>query len=125
MKKLFDTLADNTHKQLIEQGEKHAMEIADMRRANLDTQYLLTTKTTPAQTLNDHRATAHFTAITKPSETLFNETTENWPAFQHHLLTEAENPTIDGTRKSQTTNQQTKHMNHSTSSKDPLISLIT
>jgi hypothetical protein len=32
--------------------------------------------------------------MTKPSEKLFDETPENWPAFEHHLLTEAENPTI-------------------------------
>jgi hypothetical protein len=32
--------------------------------------------------------------MTKPSETLFDGTLENWPAFEHHLLTEAENPTI-------------------------------
>jgi hypothetical protein len=94
MKKLFATLAENTQKQLGEQGEKNAMEIAAMKRANLDTQNLLTTKTTPAQTINDHRTTAHFTAMTKPSETLFDGTPENWPAFEHHLLTEAENPTI-------------------------------
>jgi hypothetical protein len=30
MKKLFSTLAENTQKQLREQGEKHAMEIAAM-----------------------------------------------------------------------------------------------
>jgi hypothetical protein len=94
MKKLFTTLAKNTQKQLREQGEKHAMEIAAMKRANLDTQHLLTTKTTPAQTMNDHRTTAHFNAMTKTSETLFDGTPENWPAFEHHLLTEAENPTI-------------------------------
>jgi hypothetical protein len=55
---------------------------------------MLTTKTTPAQTKNDHRTTAHFKALTKPSETIFDRTPENWPAFEHHLLTEAENPTI-------------------------------
>jgi hypothetical protein len=44
--------------------------------------------------MNDHITAAHFTAITKPSETLFDGTPENWPAFEHHLLTEAENPTI-------------------------------
>jgi hypothetical protein len=44
--------------------------------------------------MNDHRTTAHFTAMTKPSETLFGRTPENWTAFEHHLLTEAENPTI-------------------------------
>jgi hypothetical protein len=55
---------------------------------------MLTTKTTPAQTMNDHRTTAHFNAMTKPSETLFDRTPENWPAFEHHLLTEAENLTI-------------------------------
>jgi hypothetical protein len=49
MKKLFSTLAENTQKQLREQGEKHAMEIAAMKRANLDTQNMLTTKIAPAQ----------------------------------------------------------------------------
>jgi hypothetical protein len=43
------------------------MKIAAMKRANLDTQNILTTKTTPAQTMNDHRTTAHFNAMTKPS----------------------------------------------------------
>jgi hypothetical protein len=55
---------------------------------------MLTTKTTPAQAMNDHRTTAHFNAMTKPSETLFDGTPENWSAFEHHLLAEAENPTI-------------------------------
>jgi hypothetical protein len=73
-KKLFATLAENTQKQVREQGEKHAMEIAAMKRANLDTHNILTTKKTPAQTMNDHRTTAHFTAMTKPSETLFDGT---------------------------------------------------
>jgi hypothetical protein len=70
------------------------MEIAAMKRANLDTHNILTTRTTPAQTMNDHRSTAHFNAMTKPSDTLFDGTPENWPAFKHHLLTEAENTTI-------------------------------
>jgi hypothetical protein len=55
IKKLFANLAENTQKQLKEQGEKHAMEMAPMKRANLDTQNLLTTNTTPTQTMNDHR----------------------------------------------------------------------
>jgi hypothetical protein len=70
------------------------MEIAAMKRANMDTHNLLTRKTTPTQTMNDHRMAAHFTAMAKPSETLFDGTPENWPAFEHNLLTEAENPTI-------------------------------
>jgi predicted flap endonuclease-1-like 5' DNA nuclease len=37
IKKLFSNLAKSTQKQLKEQGEKHAMEIAAMKRANLDT----------------------------------------------------------------------------------------
>jgi hypothetical protein len=94
VKKLFATLAENTQKQLREQGEKHAMESAAMKRANFDTHNLLTTKTTPAQTMNDHRKTTHFKAMSKPSETLFDRTPENWPTFEHHLLTEAKNPTI-------------------------------
>jgi hypothetical protein len=93
-KKLFANLAENTQKQLKEQGEKHTMEIAAVKRANLDTQNLLITKTTPAQTMNDHRSTAHFNAMNKPSDMLFDGTPKNWPAFEHQLLTEAENPTI-------------------------------
>jgi hypothetical protein len=80
MKKLFATLAENTQKQLREQGEKHTMEIAATKRANLDTHNMFTTNTTPAQTINDHRTTAHFTAMTKPSEILFEGTPENWTA---------------------------------------------
>jgi hypothetical protein len=94
MKKLFANLAKNIQKQLKEQGEKHAMEIAAMKRANLDTQNMLTTKTTPAQTMNYHRSTDHFNEMTKPSDTMFDGTPENWPAFKHHILTEAKNPTI-------------------------------
>jgi hypothetical protein len=70
------------------------MEIAAMKRANLDTQSLLTTKTTPVQTMNDHITTAHFTAMTRLSETLFGGTPEKCSTFEHHLLTESENPTI-------------------------------
>jgi hypothetical protein len=94
IKELFASLPKSTQKQLKEQREKHAMEIAAMKRANLDTQNLLTKKTTPAQTMNDHRTTAHFNAMTKPPDTFFNGTPENWPALEHHLLTEAENRTI-------------------------------
>jgi hypothetical protein len=57
--------------------KKHTMEIVAMKRANLDTQNILTTKTTPAQAMNDHRTTDHFNAMTKPSETLFDVTPEN------------------------------------------------
>jgi hypothetical protein len=70
-------LAKNTQKQLKERGEKHAMAIAAMKRANLDTRNLLTTKTTPVQTMSDHITTTHFNAMTKPSETLFIGTPEN------------------------------------------------
>jgi hypothetical protein len=94
MKQLFADLAKDTQKQFKEQGEKHRMEIAGTKRANLDTQNLLTTKTTPAQTMSNHRSTAHLNAMTKPLDTLFDGTPANWPAFEHHLLTKAENPTI-------------------------------
>jgi hypothetical protein len=67
-------LAKNTQKQLKEQGEKHAMEIAAMKRENLDTQNILTTNNTPAQIMNDHRTTAHLNAMTKPSETMIDGT---------------------------------------------------
>jgi hypothetical protein len=94
MKKLFADLARDNQNQFKEQEEKHTMEIEALKRANLDTQNLLTTKTIPAQKMNDHRSTAHFNAMTKPLDTLFDGTPENWPAFKHHLLTESENPTI-------------------------------
>jgi hypothetical protein len=43
--------------------------------------------------MSDHRSTAHFNAMTKPSDTLLYGTPENWHAFEHHLLTEAAHPT--------------------------------
>jgi hypothetical protein len=67
MEKLFANLAKNTKKQLREQGEKHAMEIVAMERANLDTKKLLTEKTTTDQKNKDRRTTAHFNAMTNPS----------------------------------------------------------
>jgi predicted sulfurtransferase len=74
MKQLFAKLARDNQKQFKEQEEKHTMEIAALKRANLDTHNLLTTKTTPAQTMSDHISTAHFNAMTKPSDTLFDGT---------------------------------------------------
>jgi hypothetical protein len=94
MKQLFANLARDNQKQFKEQEEKHTMEIAALKRAHLDTQNMLTTKTTPAQTMSDHRSTPQSNAMTKPSDTLFDGTPENWPSFEHHLLTEADNPTI-------------------------------
>jgi hypothetical protein len=104
MKKLFSDLVRDNQNQFKEQGEKHTMEVAALKRANLDTQNLLTTKNTLEQTMNGHRSTAHFIAMTKPSDTLFDGTPENWPAFEHHLLAEAENPTIS--RNQDITNYQ-------------------
>jgi hypothetical protein len=77
MKKLFASFTENTHKKLREQEEKHAMEIAAMKRANMDTQNLITTKTAPTQTMNDHRTSAHLSTMTKPSEILFDGKPEN------------------------------------------------
>jgi hypothetical protein len=96
MEKIFAALAANTKLQLKQQEEKHAKEIADNRQANRDTHDLLTTKAIPPQiiTLNDHRITAHYNKMKKSSYTLFDGTPENWPIFDNHLLTEAENPTI-------------------------------
>jgi hypothetical protein len=94
MKKLFADLARDNQKQFKEQEEKHTMEIMALKRANLDTHNMFTTNTTPSQTMSDHRSTAHFNAMTKSSDTLFDGTPEKWPALEHHLLTEAQNPTI-------------------------------
>jgi hypothetical protein len=74
MKQLFANLDRDNQKQFKEQEEKHTMESTALKRANLDTHNLLTIKTTPAQTMSDHRSTAHFNAMTKPSDTLFNGT---------------------------------------------------
>jgi hypothetical protein len=96
MEKMFAALAENTTLQMRQQEERHAKEIVEMRQANRDAHDLFTTKTTPPQniTMNDHHITAHFNTMTKASYTLFDGTPENWPIFEHHLLTEAENPTI-------------------------------
>jgi hypothetical protein len=99
MKKLLAVFTANTQKQLIEQAEKHAMEIAAMKETNMEKQNLLTTKPMPAQPINDHRASAHFTVMTKPSEILSNVKPENWPEFEHHPLNKAENPTIGWNRE--------------------------
>jgi hypothetical protein len=96
MQRMFAALANNTKLQLKEQETRHAKDIADMIQVNRDTQNLLTTKTIPSQTItmNDHRITAHFNTMTTASDTLFDGKPENWPIFEHHFLTEAENPTI-------------------------------
>jgi hypothetical protein len=52
MKQLIANLARENHTQFKEQEEKHTMEIATLKIINLDTQNLLTTKTTPAQTMS-------------------------------------------------------------------------
>jgi hypothetical protein len=89
-----------------------------MKWANMDTQSLLTTKTT-------HIISAHFTAMTKPSEILFNGTPKNWPEFEHHLLTEAENPTIRWNQELTNFQAMDGTSNRLTSLKDTLISLRT
>jgi hypothetical protein len=83
MNKMFVNLANSTKHQLKEQEARHAKEIADMRRVNRDTQNMLTTKTIPSQTItmNDHRITAHFNAMPKASDALFDGTPDNWPIF--------------------------------------------
>jgi hypothetical protein len=65
-----------------------------MKQANRETHDLFTNKTTTPSTItmNDHRISAHFNTMTKASDTLLDG--ENWPIFEHHFLTEAENPTI-------------------------------
>jgi hypothetical protein len=59
MKKLFTSFTENTQKQLCEQEEKHAMEIAATKQANMDTQNPLTTKTAPTQIINDNISMFH------------------------------------------------------------------
>jgi hypothetical protein len=48
----------------------------------------------PTQPVNDHIASANFTAMMKPCHTLFDGQPKNWPAFENHLLMEAGNPNI-------------------------------
>jgi hypothetical protein len=48
----------------------------------------------PTQPVNDHRASAHFTAVAKAYDVLFDGQPEDWPALWNHLLNEDENPTI-------------------------------
>jgi hypothetical protein len=77
IKTIFSTFTENTQTQLREQEEKRPMEIAAMKRANMDTHNILRTKKTPAQTMNDHITTAHFKAMAKhlkPSSTEHQKT---------------------------------------------------
>jgi hypothetical protein len=94
MKKLFTTFAAKTHKKLNEQAERHAIETAATKQTSMEAQNLLTTKTMTTQPVNDHRASANFTATTKSCDVLFDGQSDDWPMFKHHLLNESENPTI-------------------------------
>jgi hypothetical protein len=94
MKKLIFLFTANTQKQLNKQAERHVIEIAAMEHSNMETKNLLTTKTMPTHPVNDQRASVYFTVTTKPCDFLFDGQPKNWPEFKHHLLNEAENPTI-------------------------------
>jgi hypothetical protein len=93
MKRLLAAFTENTQKQLTEQAEKHTIKIAEMKQT-IEAQKLLTHKNMATQPANDHRASAHLTAMTKACDVIFDEQPENWPAFKSHLLNEAKNPTI-------------------------------
>jgi hypothetical protein len=72
------------------------MEIAATKQTNMliQNQLFINEKNIPTQPVNEHRASSHFTAMTKPSEILFDGKPENWPEFENHLLNEAEDPNI-------------------------------
>jgi hypothetical protein len=76
MKKLFTIFAAKTQKQLNEQAERHAIEIAAMKQTSMDTQNLLTTKTIKTQPVNTHRASSNFSTMTKACGVLFDGQTE-------------------------------------------------
>jgi hypothetical protein len=63
--------------------------------------------------------------MTKTSEILFDGTPENWLEFEHHLLTEDENPTIRWNQELTNFQTMAEQQNRSTSSKDTLISMKT
>jgi hypothetical protein len=65
-----------------------------MRQTTIEAQHLLMNNTMETQLVNDHRTSAHFTAMNKACDVLFDGQSDNWPAFESHLLNEAENPTI-------------------------------
>jgi phage-related tail protein len=81
MKRPFATFMENTQKQLTEQAEKHAIQIYEMKQTTIEAQHLLISKTMATQPVNYHRAYAHFTAITKARDVLFDGQPDNWPAF--------------------------------------------
>jgi hypothetical protein len=100
MKKRFAVFTENTHKKLTEQAaEKHAIEIAAMKRTIVEKQKNITTKDMSTQPVNNHRASAHLTAMTKAWDVIFDGKPKNWPAFENHLLNEAENPTTGWNHK--------------------------
>jgi hypothetical protein len=126
VKKLFAVYKANTQKHLIEQAEKTRCgnrRGETNKQTNMETQNLLTMKTMPAQPVKDHIASTHFTAITKPSEILFDGKPENWQEFEHHLLKKAENPTIRWNQELLNFNYWTQQHNHLTSWKVTSTSL--
>jgi hypothetical protein len=89
IKHLFATFTENTEKKLAEQSEKHVMQIAEIKQTTIEAHNLLTHKTMATQSQNDHRASTHFTPMTKACNVPFDGQPENWPAFESPLLNEA------------------------------------
>jgi hypothetical protein len=72
MKRLFATFTENTQKQLTKQAEKHAIQIAEMKKTTIEAQNLSKKINMATQRVNDHRESAHFNVMIKSCEVLFD-----------------------------------------------------
>jgi hypothetical protein len=72
IKRLFSMFTENTQKQLTKQAEKHAIQIAEMKRTTIEAHHIVMNETMATQPVNDHRASVHFTVMTKACDLLFD-----------------------------------------------------
>jgi hypothetical protein len=77
---------------LKKQTRKHDEELNVIKQSQMATHNLLTDHN-PTRVLN-YKSAEHYKAMTKASNIIFHGKPENWPAFEDHLVKEAENPTI-------------------------------
>jgi hypothetical protein len=65
-----------------------------MKQTTIEAQNLFKNKSMATEPVNNHRASAYFTAMISACDVLCDGQPENWPPFESHLPNQAENATI-------------------------------
>jgi hypothetical protein len=80
--------------QLAEQSKKHAEQLAELKQTTMEAHNMLTHKSMVILPMQDNKVAAHFSAMQKACETLFDGQHENWPTFEIYQMNEADELTI-------------------------------